>query len=54
MTTIEDLRRMAALAGERVLVAAIDAAMPKPARTPADLQREIAAAGVATATQESV
>ncbi|MBP8297851.1 MAG: hypothetical protein KAX84_17195 [Burkholderiales bacterium] len=55
MITIEDFRRMAALAGERALVAALERAFaPRPTRIPADLLRECEhAAGIATADTTS-
>ena len=53
MTTIEDFRRMAALAGERALVAHIGR-VTAPPRIPADLLRECEqAAGITTADTTS-
>lgn len=52
MTTLEDLRRMAAQAGERDLIAVINR-VTLPRSIPADLLAECArAAGVATACTE--
>ena len=52
MTTLEDLRRMAAQAGERDLIAVINR-VTLPRRIPADLLAECErAAGIATASTE--
>lgn len=52
MTTIEDLRRMAALSGNRDL-AGVLGRITQPRRIPADLLAEIErAAGIATASTE--
>ena len=53
MTTLEDLRRMAAQAGERDLIAVINR-VTLPRRIPADLLAECErAAGVATACSDN-